>query len=112
MLSIFKLDNLKHHANFQFALQTKVREEERTHPDQLVLGSMNPTFWILATLGVYLESFLCNYPQSRYLFISHESNTGPKNLIQAYRSKLDTVVVLKNPAFRSLAHTPRTLMEL
>ena len=103
----FKLDDLKGHALFQFALQTKVRwsknvMEERTCPDQILLGSMDPTFCILATLGVYLESFLCNYPQSRYLFISHETNTGPKNLIQAYRSKLDTVV-FKNPAFSALS---------
>jgi hypothetical protein len=92
---------------YDFAMPTKVRwsknvMEERTCPDQILLGSMDPIFCILANLGLYLESYLCNYPQSRYLFIAHEANTGPKNLIQTYRTRLENVVI-KNPAFQALS---------
>lgn len=103
----FKTEDLKGHARFSFAMQTKVRWsknvlEERSCPDQIFLGSMDPIYCILANMGLYLESFLCTYPQSRYLFISHDANSGPKNLIQTYRSRLDTVV-LKTPEFKALS---------
>lgn len=101
----FKTDDLKAHARFSFAMQTKVRWsknvlEERRCPDQIILGAMDPVFCILANLGLYLESYLCNFPNSTYLFISHGTNTGPKNLIQTYRLKLEKVV-LQSAAFQA-----------
>ena len=108
----FKTDDLKSHARFEFAMQTKVRWsknvlEERSCPDQILLGSMDPLCCILANMGIYLEVFLGNFPQSTYLFTNNQSNTAPKNLIQAYRSKLETVVI-KNPAFQALSATSDT----
>lgn len=99
----FKVDDLKSHGRFSYALQAKVRwsknvMEERSCPDQILMGAMDPMFCILSNLGLYLESYLGNYPNSTYLFIHHGAQTGPKNLIQTYRSKLETVV-LQNPAF-------------
>lgn len=62
---------------------------------------MDPVFCILANLGLYLESYWCNFPNITYLFISHgTSNTGPKNLIQTYRLKLEKVV-LQSAAFQA-----------
>ena len=101
----FKTDDLKAHARFSFAMQTKVRWsknvlEERRCPDQIILGAMDPVFCILANLGLYLESYWCNFPNSTYLLISHGTNTGPKNLIQTYRLKLEKVV-LQSAAFQA-----------
>jgi len=103
----FKTDDLKSHERFDFAMQTRVRwsknvMEERACPDQILLGSMDPVFCIFSNLGLYLESYLHNFPHSRHLFTTNDASTGPKNLIQAYRSKLETVVI-KNSAFRALS---------
>ena len=102
----FRMDDLKAHTRFSFAMQTKVRwsknvlEERRSCPDQILLGATDPVFCILANLGLYLESYLCNFPNSTYLFISHGTNTAPKNLIQTYRLKLEKVV-LQSAAFQA-----------
>ena len=104
----FKISDPRSHDRFNFALQTKVRwsknvMEERCCPDQILFGAMDPTFCIVANLGLYLESYLGNFPQSTYLFTENNASTAPTNLIQAYRSKLESAV-FKNPQFLALSH--------
>ncbi len=103
----FKTDDPKSHDCFDFAIQTKVRwsknvMEERACPDQILLGAKDPVYCILGNLGLYLELFLSNFPHSTYLFTSNDAKTAPKNLIQTYRSKLDTVV-FQNDAFQAIS---------
>lgn len=105
----FKISDPRSHDRFDFAVQTKVRwsknvMEERCCPDQILLGAMDPLFCILANLGLYLESYLGSFPQSRYLFTPNDASTAPVNLIQAYRSKLESAV-FKNSQFTALSHT-------
>lgn len=102
--------HLQSHTNFDFCLQTRIRksqhasneQEPEFFPDQILLGSIDSLSCVITHLGLYLETFLANARQSKYLFTSSATQITPKNLMQIYRTRLDSVV-LQSPMFRALA---------
>jgi hypothetical protein len=90
----FEMRDPRGHTVYTFALQTRVRwsknvRDERTCPDQIILGANDPRWCILIHLAVYLESFLGMHPDAYYLFTeSTNQETGANNLKSAWADKL------------------------
>ena len=90
----FEMRDPRGHTVYPFALQTRVRwsknvRDERTCPDQIILGANDPRWCVLIHLAVYLESFLEIHPDAYYLFTeSMNQETGPNNLKSAWSDKL------------------------
>jgi hypothetical protein len=66
------MDHIREHDNFEDALKTKLNwsknvQNERDVPWQIVLGSMNPVFCVLISLGLWLESNLRSTPSAMAL---------------------------------------------
>jgi hypothetical protein len=76
-------NGLRSHDTFgEFALQTKVSwsknvMEERTCPDQLLIGAADTNFCILLALACYLESRLTTNRNGRYLFGDRDNEFEP-----------------------------------
>ncbi len=106
----FKILDLRSHSNplfSSFALQTKVYWsknvfEERDCPDQILLGSYDPDFCLLLSLGLYLEQWFIvgNGVQCELLFADEPGNTKAivDRLKSRYRNYL-TNSVFSNPLF-------------
>lgn len=93
----FKTTDPRGHPQFDFAIKTKVRwsknvNDERSCPDQILLGAMDPKFCILLTLGLYLEEYLRQHPNARYLFTERDGRNAVKNLRSTFRQRLEKVV--------------------
>jgi hypothetical protein len=72
------LDHIQVHDNFENDLETKMNlsknvQDERDAPWQVMLGSINPVFGVLISLGLWLERNLRSTPiamASPYVFAS------------------------------------------
>jgi hypothetical protein len=81
-----QMENLQAHESFSFLLKTKLNWsknvlEERDAPWQVVIGSMDATYCVHVTTGLWLEVFLENNPLGAltpYLFAFSEDTTIPK----------------------------------
>ena len=93
----FEMGDPKGHGSYDFALQTKVRWsknvfEERGCPDQLLLGSNEPSWCMIIQLALYLESFLAAHPNAKYLFAENTGENACNNLKATWSSRLRKVV--------------------
>jgi hypothetical protein len=86
--------DLRSHNKFgAFALQTKVSwsknvMEERSCPDQILLGAADADFCILLALACCLESLLNNNHHGRYLFGDTEDDMDPDRANSQYCNAL------------------------
>lgn len=99
-----ELTDPKGHRTFPHALAMKVRWsknviDERKCPDQIILGADNPSWCVQLLLGVYLESYLAQHKDPKYLFTHHTNidpvtkvDNAPDNLKNRWRNKLKKVV--------------------
>ena len=93
--------DLRQHDKFKaFCLQTKVSWsknvlEERTCPDQILLGSMDSDFCVLLGLGCYLESRFSSFQQApngrRFLFGQSDEDDEPIRINERYQRVLRKV---------------------
>ena len=109
----FKIRDLQSHANpmySSFALQTTVYwsknvYEERDCPDQIILGSHDPDFCILLSLGLYLESWFSAGNGSRCTLLFADSPGSSKAIVERlkerYRNHL-TDYVFSHPSFKEV----------
>ena len=108
----FQVGDLKGHATFGFALQTKVRWsknviDERKCPDQIFLGANDPLWCVFIHIAVYLESYLRKHPNAKYLFTEKindpnpAKDTAPNNLKGTWRRRSNTVA-WKAPEFKAI----------
>jgi hypothetical protein len=106
-MPLFEVRDIRGHRTFNFALQTKVRwsknvRDERRCPDQIILGSNDPSWCVLIHMAVYLESFLEIHPNAKYLFTDNMSETAP-NAMKAIWSDRMKKVVWTDAAFKDMA---------
>lgn len=92
------------HKVFPFALQSKVRWsknvfEEDHCPDQIILGAQDSDYCLQLLLSIYLESYLEQFPNAKYLFTEHvhiddttKEDKAPTNLKNQWRARLKKVV--------------------
>jgi hypothetical protein len=79
------LDHVRVHNSFSNALKTKLNwsknvTEERDAPWQIMMGSMDATFCVLVSIGLWLEISLCRIPNamlSPYLFCFSDDTSIP-----------------------------------
>jgi hypothetical protein len=105
-LTNLETNDLRSHPLFgTFALQTKVSwsknvMEERSCPDQILIGAADTDFCVLLALGCYLESRLTAHQQGRFLFGDRDTDTEPDRMNDRYCSILRNC--WKDPEFQEL----------
>ena len=93
----FEVGDPRGHDVYDFALNTRVRwsknvMDERTCPNQILLGAFDDEFCIFIMLSIYLESFLEQHPNPKYLFSEQMDKNAPKKLKGTYSRRLQKVV--------------------
>jgi hypothetical protein len=88
---------------------SKVVYDQRTCPDQILLGSMDPQFCFLSTFSIYLEQFMAtgSGPHCQYIFCHDVTCTdGDDIAIERVKNKYQSnlrEVVFKNEDFINLS---------
>ena len=75
--------------------------DERRCPDQILLGAEDDAYCILITLGMYLESYLEQFPHAKYLYTEKTSVNAANNIKSLYRQRLQ-IVVWQDPDFKDV----------
>ena len=103
----FKVEAPHGNVDFPFTIKTRTKWSKNVRsmkncPDQILLGSECSKTCALLWLSIYLETFLGDYPNAKYLFSSNTDDKAPKNVKQQLRGRLKKVV-WTHPAFIELA---------
>jgi hypothetical protein len=96
----FEVSDPRGHDLYDFSLKTRVRwsknvMDERSCPDQILLGAYDDEFCIFIMLSIYLESFLEQHPNPKYLFCVQNDDDAPNKLKANYWCGGRGVVVLR-----------------
>lgn len=103
----FKVSDPKGHEVYSFALQTRVRWSKnvvdyRKCPDQILLASQDPAWCLLIHVSTYLESFLSEHPNAKYLFTEKVDKNACNNMKATWSGRLKKVV-WDRPEFKDVA---------